>query len=423
MSKIRMEKLQGARMAKQALQMVSELVERHGSRLTGSESCKKTAQELQEALESHCDRVATESFDVHPDAFLGWIRILVVLYPISLFFSWISLPIISLLLMSAGAAIMTAEFFLYRETIDRLYPKVEGVNVFGVVEPAGAVKRTVVFSGHHDSARIFNFYTEKPHLYLMRVGSGLGSYVALMFLSLVQTITSIIGGAPFTVQLPSVGYIVILTLLTVAVPMVWKLWNFASKEGTPGAGDNLISSAMAVQIARYFRNNSEQGIPLQHTRVVLASFDAEEAGLRGAREFYRRHAGDETVLQGKVWNFNVDCPYQAKDMFFLTSDINGSIKLSQEMATKCVGIAKSMGYQAFSQPIAFLTGGTDAAEAARAGHEAVSLMAMPWDNRQRSNVYHTPDDLPEAIDPMAVEQTLSIAIRFIEQVDALSDES
>ena len=77
-----------------------------------------------------------------------------------------------------------------------------------------------------------------------------------------------------------------------------------------------------------------------------------------------------------------------------------------------------MGYEAFSQPIAFLTGGTDAAEAAKAGFEAVSLMAMPWDNKERSSVYHTPNDLPEAIDPKAVEETLSIAIRFIEQADA-----
>jgi hypothetical protein len=44
-------------------------------------------------------------------------------------------------------------------------------------------------------------------------------------------------------------------------------------------------------------------------------------------------------------------------------------------------------------------------------------MAMPWDNKERSSVYHTPQDLPEAIDPQALEEALSIAIRYIEQVD------
>jgi len=177
---------------------------------------------------------------------------------------------------------------------------------------------------------------------------------------------------------------------------------------------------MAVQLARYFDRNRTNGQPLAHTRLILASFDGEEAGLRGARAFYRKHRGE--LLSGPTWNFNVDCPYRAKDLFFLTSDINGSVKLSQQMATQCVEIAKSMGYEAFSQPIAFLTGGTDAAEAAKAGCEAVSLMAMPWDNKERSAVYHTPADLPEAIDPLAIEETLSIAIRFIGQLDAEADQ-
>lgn len=418
MSKIRMEKLQAARMGSQALQMVSDIIERFGSRLTGSESCLKAAEVIAQELEPFCDRVERERFTVHPGAFLGWIRILVAIYPVALLFAWFSLPLCSLLLMMAGLLIMSLEFFLYREVIDPWYPKAEAVNVHGAIEPAGEVHQTVVFSGHHDSAHVFNFFTEKPHLYMLKVGLALGSFLALTIVSLAQTIHDLASKTFFRVGLPSLPFILLLIVLTAATPLVAKLWRFASKEGTPGAGDNLIASTMAIQVARYFDNNRKRGTPLRHTRVVLASFDAEEAGLRGAREFYRRHRTDGGMLEGKGWNFNVDCPYQAKDLFFLTSDINGSVKLSQEMATRCVTIAKSMGYEAFSQPIAFLTGGTDAAEAAKAGLEAVSLMAMPWDNKERASVYHTPADLPEAIDPKAVEQTLSIAIRFIEQVDA-----
>ncbi len=126
-------------------------------------------------------------------------------------------------------------------------------------------------------------------------------------------------------------------------PVVAKLWNFASDEGTPGAGDNLIASTMAIQVARYFFNNRQAGNPLGHTRLVLASFDAEEAGLRGARDFYRQHRVGEGVLEGTCWNFNVRLPYQSKDLFLPASDINGSVRLSKEMATTCVTIAKSMG--------------------------------------------------------------------------------
>jgi hypothetical protein len=81
---------------------------------------------------------------------------------------WVSLPLLSLVLTVAGLLIMSLEFFLYREVIDRWYPKAEAMNIHGVLEPAGEVLQTVVFSGHHDSARVFNFFTDTPHLYLTR---------------------------------------------------------------------------------------------------------------------------------------------------------------------------------------------------------------------------------------------------------------
>jgi len=171
---------------------------------------------------------------------------------------------------------------------------------------------------------------------------------------------------------------------------------------------------MGVELAAYFKQREA----LKSTRLVIASFDGEEAGLRGSRAFFRRHRDNRELLSGQGWNFNVDCPYNAKDLFFLTSDINGSVKLSQEMAAECVTIAKSMGFDAFSQPIAFLTGATDAAEAAKVGFEATTLMAMPWGNTKRAAAYHTPNDVPSAIEPLAVEASLSIAIRFIENLDA-----
>ena len=418
MARIRMEKLQAARMAKEALATVATLIDRHGSRLTGTKACTEAAEDLAEHLEAYCDRVERESFTLHPDAFLGWIRILVLLYPVALFFLFVSFPLLGFLISASGLVIMIFEFFLYREVIDRWYPKKNGLNVYGVLEPDQEVRHTVVFSGHHDSARVFNFFTDKPHLYLMRVGTGLGAYLLLTVIALVQTFTELFSGRLFSFGLPAPLFLIFGVILIAALPWMLKLWHFAGKEGTPGAGDNLAASVLGIQLAHYFRQGANQGNALRHTRLVCASFDGEEAGLRGARAFFTRHRSDETVLKGSVHHFNVDCPYDPKHLFFLTSDINGSVKLSQEMATTCVGIAKSMGFEAFSQPIAFLTGGTDAAESAKLGFKAISLMAMPWDNRDRSSVYHTPDHLPEAIDPQALEETLSIAIRYIEQVDA-----
>lgn len=412
MAKAKMEKLQGSKLARQALERTARLINAYGARLTGTPSCTATAKELHDELKAYTDRAELESFKLHPGAFLGWIKLLVFFYPVAVLFLWIDLPLFGLLVAASGLGIMVMEFFLYKEIIDRLYPSATGVNVYGVIEPAGPVEHTIIFSGHHDSARVFNFFTNKPSLYILRIGSGLGFYIALFVIAL----TRVFWGDLFSVSLPHNALFLVGTIiLTLGLPFVGHLWFFASKEGTPGAGDNLISSSIAVELARYFSVSKSHGNPLRRTRLILASFDGEEAGLRGARAFFNRHRHE--FQNQSVWNFNVDCPYYAKDLFFLTSDINGSVKLSQKMATECVGIAHSMGYDAFSQPIAFLTGGTDAAEAAKVGVEAVTLMAMPWGNKERAAVYHTPDDVPSAIDPVAVEETLSIAIRFIEKVD------
>jgi hypothetical protein len=411
-----MEKLQAGKMAKEALKLTKALVDKHGPRLVGSEACMNTAKDLQEELAKHCDSTQADRFILHPGAFLGWIRMMVVLYPIALGFLWFKLPLPAFLLGLLGIVAMVYEFFLYKELIDPFFAPATGVNIHGVIEPEKEVRQTVVFSGHHDSARIFNFYSKNPKLYIFKVMGALGSFIALFAFAFGWTLLALGSGTLLAAGFPSGAPLIPLLLLTVMLPVVANLWFFASDEGTPGAGDNLIACAMAVELSRYFSRNKDNGFPLAHTRLIFASFDGEEAGLRGARAFYSKYK--DQLLATPTWNFNVDCPYFAKDLFFLTSDINGSVKLSQEMATKCVTIARSMGFEAKSQPIAFLTGGTDAAEAAKVGIRAVSLMAMPWETNEVGAVYHTPRDLPESIEPLVVEETLSIAIRFIEQTDA-----
>ena len=75
------------------------------------------------------------------------------------------------------------------------------------------------------------------------------------------------------------------------------MWFFASKKGTPGAGDNMIASQMAITIGRYFKDH-----PLSHTRIVMASFDAEEEGLRGARAFAKLHRQEFQQLPTTLLN-------------------------------------------------------------------------------------------------------------------------
>lgn len=386
-------------LAEQALFQTGEMIAKTGPRLAGTTASLEAADLISTELETFADTVEKEHFILHKGAFLGWIRILVVAYLLGVVWLWLQVPLVSLILLLLSVLIMIYQFFLYKPLIDPLYPKKTGCNVVGTIEPQGAVTNQIIVSGHHDSARIFNFFIHQPKLYNLRVTGGIGLVVLLLLVSLFQ----------FVSNLPTIDLILNI-IVSAGFLLTGQMWFFASNKGTPGAGDNLIATHMAIEIGRYFKTN-----PLQHTRVIVASFDAEEEGLRGARAFARQHQA--TFKTTPTTLLNVDCPYYLKDLFFLTTDINGSIKLSSDLAEELVDTAEQLGYFAYRQPIAFLTGGTDAAELAKYGVKATTLMAMPWSNNERASVYHTPNDTVDSIEIEAVAASLDIFIEYITKTD------
>jgi hypothetical protein len=195
---------------------------------------------------------------------------------------------------------------------------------------------------------------------------------------------------------------------SIGVIVVIPMWFFLSDKGTPGAGDNLISSAMGVALAQHFAS-----VPrLRHTRLVFASFDGEEICLKGSRAFFRRHKKEYHDV--KTWNFNVDCPYFITELKFLTTDLNGFVRSSTRLAARLTSIARDLGYKANTKGMMFCV------EAAAAGIEATTPLGMPYarfDERGRENVYHTPRDTIDAVDPEIVQATIEVFIRFVEQLE------
>jgi hypothetical protein len=391
--------------AKSALELTGSLIERFGPRLTGSQACLDTADSLLKAATGTSDKAWTEDFTVHPGAFLGFIKVMVIIYLLSAPILFI-LPVLSAGLMSVGMAILILGFFLYREILDPFFPARTGRNVIAVLEPSGPAKRQLIVSGHHDSAFVFRFYVDQPEKYSFRVLGGIGVFVVLWIVAMVLMIT-----------MPgSLVRAVAAVLFCASFILVYPLWGFAGKEGTPGAGDNLVASAVALEVLKEFYDRRKADNSLVGTRLVFVSFDSEEAGLRGARAWSRSHADLITGLP--TWHYNMDCIYTAKESRFLTSDINGSVKLSSTLANVCAEAAAESGVSAKVEPIAFLTGGTDAAETARKGVKSTTLIAMQWSNQERSSVYHTPQDTVSAVEPRAVELAIQVGIRLAERLDS-----
>ena len=134
-----------------------------------------------------------------------------------------------------------------------------------------------------------------------------------------------------------------------------------------------MASVLAVRFAREIA--ARKGELLRSTRLRVVSFDSEEAGLRGAAAYMRAHA--EELGRLPCFHLNFDSIYQLGHLQALTSDINGTVRLSAEMVETLETCARENGHAIGRFGMLFGAGGTDAAESARKGLSATTVIAMP----------------------------------------------
>ncbi|MDT4762427.1 M28 family peptidase [Sphaerochaeta sp. PS] len=412
--KQKLDTLKAGKLASLALELTSSLINEFGPRVAGTKASRESASKLEGHLKNYCDSTAYQEFSMHDRAYTLWIQLMVGVYPAILLLLWFGLPLLGTLSYLLFCLYVGREYLLFKPIGEKHTPSTTGANVHGCIEPEKEVLHTVIFSGHHDSARLYRYNKLDRNTYLKKVFLPFLLFFLLGFSSILQLTTEVLSLRLFVVNMPPLPNLILNALLTLCIPLLFPLRNFVLEEGSPGAGDNLISSAMCVELARFFDWKRKCGSPLQHTRLVFCSFDGEEVGLRGSRVWFDQNL----VLLEDPIQLNFDSPYYEDELTFLERDVNGLQSLSSPLARRCVNIAKSMGYRASSTSIPLFAGGTDAASGARCGVEATTLTAVAWDDRTRPAVYHTSDDVVSAIETKAVEHAISIAIRLVELVDS-----
>ncbi|MFA7422861.1 MAG: hypothetical protein WCZ00_03915, partial [Acholeplasmataceae bacterium] len=196
-----------------------KIIDLFGPRLAGTKSALDTADYLYDSVNDYADEASKEEFYIHQGAFLGWIRILVASYILAIVFLWIDLTYVSVILVGISILILVLQFFLYLPLLDKLYPKRKAKNVVGIVEPKEEVKQQIIVSGHHDSARIFNFFIKQPKLYNLRTT---GSIALVMILFVFSLLTLFV---PFLQDIS----LYINIIFSVTILWVAQMWFFASK--------------------------------------------------------------------------------------------------------------------------------------------------------------------------------------------------
>jgi aminopeptidase YwaD len=401
--------------AAHALATTEDLTERFGPRLAGSESCWSVARILRQNLQVICGRADWEPFTAHPTAFMGALQLSALGYFASVGFLHLKIPLLAAIGFLFIEMLCLFEFVFYKQFIDPIFPKKQCANLIAHLEPEGDVRQQIILSGHHDSAqesgllrRWQKFYAFK--IVMVDVFYSIGMFFSWLWVFYWVSANKFPTFVSYSPWLLTFGSLFVLSRLFVV-----------TKRGTPGAGDNLIVSAMLPELATLFANVGSPGTSrLRHTRLILVSFDAEESGLRGSKEFACRH---RTELQSlPTYMLNMDCIYNVGEIQFLVTDINNTCHLSRDFAEKCADLAGKAGYQQKLNRMPFGGGGTDAAPLVRVGVKATTLVAMSIGLIRDGLVYHTLRDTVDAIEIEAVEACLRIAHDLVLDIDQSRDD-
>jgi aminopeptidase YwaD len=398
----------GRQTALAALALTQSLLDAYPARIAGTDPCLAAGRRIAALLRSPCGSVAEEGFAMHPQSLWNTGKVVAVAYGVAVLLLAAGGPFAyggAVLACWLGLIYAVTHYVLCGKLFDGLFPRAQGYNAAGVIEPADRVKQQILVVGHHDSPYVLSFLLRFQKWAGLRLSLAMVAYLLLTLASMAACVAQALGvsgGLPREVYLIGAA---------IGLVFVGPLYFLVPRIPSPGAGDNLNACAMAVKVAEHFAAQRQAGSPLSHTRLVFLSTDGEEAGQRGAIAYAERHASELTMLPTYV--FNVDSVYKVRDLAVLTRDRHGTVPLSARMARECHEVAARLGYSVKETALSLGSGGTDAAAFARLGVEATSIIGVSTVPGEDKWVYHTPWDTVDAIEPEAVEAVLDIAVNYI----------
>jgi len=404
--------------------LVEKIVNEVGPRMPCSPQEAEGAKAIKDELEQTCDEVVVESFTCHPKAFLGWIKIILVMTFTSmllyLFMQWVFGPfilifsLISFSLTFLSFLIMWEEFFNYNEFIDPIFRKKTSQNVIGRIKSKEEQKKIIIFSSHIDSALQFNL--------LKLIGWG---FIPLAFLGILVILTWLIISF-INVSIILIGFFSLkgiffwstIWMLIIGTPCFIFLFFFVpvGDKGNvvPGAVDNLSSCSVIIGLGRYIKNHQEL-IP-KNTEIRLISFGCEESGLRGSNRYCSAHL--EELNNSNTIVINMDGLETPDGFHVIEYEPTTRTRHSEEISLKLLKAAEFVGIQAkrfgagrIERILGKLSGGSDAASFTKQNIKAGFLNSADW--KHRSSNYHQNSDTPDKIKKGTLENALKICISFL----------
>lgn len=379
------------------------ICEKYKNRAPGTQSERDAQAELKAELEKYSDEVIMEDFELHPKAFMGFIPVAaafgiisVVCYWLSKFASWLS--IVSVVLMLLAVLMFLIEFLFYREFVDVFFPKAVSRNVYAVRKPKGEVKRRIIFGGHTDAAPewTYTYHGGLPALAAVMAGAIIGMF-ATFGISLALMIKTMMNGmtAPELEGIWKVLGIVLICLIPFYVAIMFFInWKVI----VDGANDNLTACYISMAVLKDMTDNDER---FENTEVGCLLSGSEEAGLRGARAFARKHKKElqdvETVF------IAMDTMREVEQLQIYGVGCTGTVHSSKAVGALLHEAGLKCGID--MPPTQIYPGAIDSDAFAQEGLEASGFCGV---NHDPKKYYHTREDSWDNMSEECIELSLRI---------------
>jgi Zn-dependent M28 family amino/carboxypeptidase len=177
----------------------------------------------------------------------------------------------------------------------------------------------------------------------------------------------------------------------------------------PGAMDNL--SGIAIALAAFETLTPNGRSALAHTRLRFISFGSEEAGLRGAEAYVKAHKAQLHAENAVL--INIDSVMNTDELKLITSEIMPMVAYDKPhlAAVKRAFAAAQAPFTTEPVPI----GGTDAVCFQRAGIPSTTIIGFGTQGLHPA--YHTRLDVPQYLDPQALDLVHDVLVAFAHQTD------
>jgi aminopeptidase YwaD len=147
----------------------------------------------------------------------------------------------------------------------------------------------------------------------------------------------------------------------------------------------------------------------EDTEIRFISFGSEEAGLRGSQRYVKRHLDELKRLDARLLNIET---VAHPEIGILTSERNGTVKISPEMVKSVVAAAQRAGVPYQLRP-ASIGVANDAAPFSQAGLKATTL--LPFQTPQQMVAfYHQKWDRPEVLTLEPLLNVLRLAFEWVQ---------